>query len=177
MKNKKLPLIIFDTGTKKNNSITPDFKKQNLLLKGMLMNAGDVKQAAKYAGIKTMAEAFRTLDQLSLRKSFYDSLDNHDITLDYIVEKIKNIVENGDLDSVKLKALQVLLKTLGLDNYSDDERGGRGWEETLIQALKNRQDTPVLEAKAYEVNIPLVPPTEIEKRSKENTLGKELYDK
>lgn len=175
MKNKKLPLIIFDTGGRKNSVLTPNFQKQNLLLKGMLMNAGDVKQAAKYAGIRTMAEAFRTLDQLSLRKSFYESLDSHDITLDYIVKHIKDLVEGADLDSVKLKALQVLLKTLGLDNYSDEEKGSKGWEDTLIKALQVKEANTI-ETQAYEVKIPKMPESEVEKRNKENKLGKELYE-
>lgn len=179
MTDKKMPLIIFDdTGRFGKSPIVANFKKQNLLLKGMLMNAGDVKQAAKYAGIKTMAEAYRTLDQLSLRKGFYESLDNNDITLDFIVKGIKAIATEGDLDSVKLKAFQILLKTLGLENYSEDDKGSKNWEETLLKALESRKDEPkqIGPPQAYEVRKPEVPQTELDKRKKETDLGKELYE-
>ncbi len=177
MKNKKHPLIFLDNSVRyKNSPIRANFQKQNLLLKGMLINVGDVKQAAKYAGIKTMAEAYRTLDQLSLRKSYYESLDEHNVSLDYIVKKIKDLADNADLDSVKLKALQVFLKTLGLESYSDDGLNKKGWEETLIKAIEDKE-VLTIETQKYEVVPPKVPTVELEKRKAEDTLGKELYDR
>lgn len=176
MKSRKFPLIIFDNSAQKKGVHTPDFHKQNLLLKGMLMNAGDVKEAAKYAGIKTVASAYRTLDQLSLRKSFYDSLDNNDISLDFIVKGIKAIATEGDLDSVKLKAYQILLKTLGLENYSETNAEGKGWEETLMKVLKDKGDVPAIDVEGYDVKFPEIPQSEVEKRAKEDKIGKELYE-
>lgn len=180
MKTRSRPIIIFDNSARHRNSpIRANFEKQNLLLKGMLVHAGDLKQASKYAGIKTMAEAYRTLDRLALRKGYYEALDRHDISLDFIVAGIKNVAVNGDLDSVKLKALQVLLKTLGLDSYGKDEEGGKGWEEIIAKAAKERGNTADKLPEAggkYAVNIPTPPQEEIIKRKEESDLGKELYE-
>lgn len=176
MKDRKLPLIIFDNSSQRKGIHTPDFRKQNLLLKGMLMNAGDIKEAAKYAGIKTVASAYRTLDQLSLRKSFYDSLDNNNITLDYIVKSIKGIADDGDLDSVRLKALQLLLKTLGLESYSETNNEGKGWEETLMKVIREKGNAPQIELTGYDVIVPPMPQSEIERHQKEDKIGKELYE-
>lgn len=176
MLNREKPLIIFDNSARfRNSPIRANFDKQNLLLKGMLMNSGDLKQAAKFAGIKSMADVYRTLDRLTLRKAFYESLDNHDISLDYIVKGIKQIAEAGDLDSVKLKAFQVLLKTLGLDSYGHEEENSKGWEDTLMKSIQSNE-TPLIEAKPYTVSAPVTPKEEVEKRKQEDDLGKQLYE-
>ena len=90
--------------------------------------------------------------------------------------KIKSIADDGDLDSVRLKALQVLLKTLGLESYSDDAQQSKGWEETLMKAIREKGDGPP-QLKGYAVNVPKIPETEAAKRAKEDELGKELYGK
>ncbi|MCK9369572.1 hypothetical protein M0R04_06665 [Candidatus Dojkabacteria bacterium] len=174
------PLIIFDNSSRYRNSPNrANFDKQNLLLKGMMVHSGDLKKAAQYAGIRKMADVYRTLDRLTLRKGYYEALDNHDISLDYIVKGIKDVAENGELASVRLKALQVLLKTLGLESYGKEEEGGKGWEELINKAVGAKEDTkelPEVTATGYNVNIPRVPEEELEKRNKENKLGKELYE-
>lgn len=174
------PIIIFDNSARHRNSpIRANFEKQNLLLKGMMVHAGDLKQASKYAGIKTMAEAYRTLDRLALRKGYYEALDRHNISLDFIVEGIKDVATHGELASVRLKAFQVLLKTLGLESYGKDEEGGKGWEEIIAKAAKDRTSTqeelPPAGEK-YIVNTPKAPEDEVIKRKEEADLGRELYE-
>lgn len=174
------PIIIFDNSARHRNSpIRANFEKQNLLLKGMMIHAGDLKQASKYAGIKTMAEAYRTLDRLAIRKGYYEALDRHDISLDFIVQGIKDVAVNGSLDSVRLKAFQVLLKTLGLETYGKDEEGGKGWEEIVAKAVKDKEsatDKLPVPGDKYVVNVPKVPEDESLKRKHETDLGRELYE-
>jgi len=109
------------------------------------------------------------------------------LSLDYVVGKIKNIIENEDgKDDTKLKALQTLMASLGLDKYQKEEESGKNWEEAIIGALEKTEQKQLddlsnlnkdnsLEVVDYEVVVPKIPQEAVDQQKKEEELGREIY--
>jgi hypothetical protein len=151
--------------------------QQNLLLKAMQVTT-DPNELRKMIGVKTVADVYRTLDKLSIRKEYHEALFSHGLTLDYIVNGIKGIIENPMTSSaVKLKSLQSLLKSVGLDKYEKQEDVGKSWEELLLQHNDNKPKELNSGNKKinYEVKEPPIPESERVKREKEKGLAEGLY--
>lgn len=147
--------------------------QQNLLLKALQVTQ-DPKELRRMIGVKTVADVYRTLDKLAIRKEYHAALADHGLTLDYIVDEIKKIVEStGTSASVKLKSLTTLLKSIGLDKYEKTEEAGKSWEELLLQS--NSSQPKELISGKYEVNEPPIPELEQKKRDKDQKLADELY--
>lgn len=176
----KQPIILFSDDLTRGKSIKSNIRKENRLLKGIVIHPDNMRAAAKFAGIRTMADAYRTLDRLSLRKDYQQTLATHGVDMNFIVTELKGLAIGADLDSTRLKAIQVFLKSLGLDSYGKEEEGATGWEKTVGDLIKkeNRQTASELLAAQvpYAVNRPVIPDSVIGERQKEDRLGKELYE-
>lgn len=187
MKKPKRP-IISNSNTSKPATIYGYQKKyidnvhqQTLLLKAISGGVTDVKDLARLSGMRNATEVWRSLDRLSIRKKYHEALARSGIDLSYLVDKIKDLCENASSDNTRLKAVQVLLKSVGLDNYEDAESTGKNWEEallsvqpaegsgshSLIESVKNNED--------YDVKIPEVPETVKIKQENEKKIAEELY--
>lgn len=148
--------------------------QQNLLLKALQVTQ-DPQELRKMIGVKTVADVYRTLDKLAIRKEYHAALAEHGLTLDYIVNGIKTIVDAPSTSAaVKLKSLQALLKSVGLDSYQKQEDVGKSWEELLIKANENVKQIPMGN---YEVNEPQIPESERQKRLEDQKLADSLYGK
>ena len=135
-KNKKqLKPVIFLKG--KYNYHGQNLFQQNLLLKALQVTT-DVNELKKMIGVKTVAEVYRTLDKIAIRKEYHEALLRNEIDLDSIVKGIKDVcTDENESGAIKLKGWQVLLKSLGLDNYSDIEKESRNsWEDVVRETVK-----------------------------------------
>jgi len=154
--------------------------QQNLLLKAMQITT-DPEKLKEMIGVKTVAEVYRTLDKLSIRKEYHDALTRAGISLDTIVEGIKNVTETAT-PAIKLQAWQTLMKSLGLDKYEEaSEDTAKGWEDILMKMEDEKEKKGLPEPKVvvvedYEVVEPEMPKDAKEKEEEENKIRKELYE-
>lgn len=104
-----------------------------LLLKALKVTQ-DPKELKRMIGVRKVADVYRTLDKLSLRKEYHKALEDKGLTFDYIVQGIKDVATGKfTKDDVKLKAFLALLKSLGMDKYEESTTGGGSWEDLLIE--------------------------------------------
>lgn len=129
-------------------------------------------------GVKTVAEVYRTLDKLAMRKEYHNALANLGIDFTFIAQGLKDIAMAGEKDGDRLKAFQTLLKSVGMDKY-DGEGGSSGssWEDELMKNIEAKKDEPVKPAlnAPYEVNTPKVPASVQKQRDEEAEMLKGIY--
>jgi len=177
---KKLKPVIFRQGE-------CSFHRQNVLQQNLLLKAlqvtTDVNKLKEMAGIKTVAEVYRTLDKLAMRKEYHEALVRQGIDLDYLTGGIKKICDDRTTSAGdKLKGFQVLLKSLGLSEYKDIEGSQIGWEDSLMKAIeveKEKEDSDenyLPERVVYDVKVPETPEEEKRDAEKEKNIGKSIYE-
>ena len=105
-KYKPVTFLAGQIGYYKNNTY-----QQELLLKAMQVS-DDPKVLRDAIGVRAVADVVRTLDKLTIRKEYHESLSRKGVSLDYIVEGIKSIADTSPKDATKLKALQTLLRSV-----------------------------------------------------------------
>ncbi len=178
--NEKLKPVVFVKGRYSYNR--QDKFKQNLLLKALQVTT-DPQKLKEMIGVKSVAEVYRTLDKLAIRKEYHSALALHGLDLGTIVGGIKKIVGANETSvAIKLKGYQTLLKSLGLDRYDEDkESSGSSWEDLIVKmseaaVLNKEEEVKELPVADYEVIAPETPKEEGEKRKKEEEIGKSLYE-
>jgi len=183
--NKKLKPVSFHKTSFNGNRWYSDNKfQQNILLKALEVTTDPVK-LKQMAGLKSVAEVYRTLDKLSIRKEYHAALAKSGLTFDYILSGIKGVCDEGS-DKNKLHGYQMLLKSLGLDKYEDTEDGGKSWEEILLAAqdkdaedsvkkISDGEEVKVVEVEEYEVVVPEIPESEKKKVEEEKKISDSLY--
>ena len=173
--NSGLKPVTFISG--KYNRHRQNTSQQIMLLKALKVTQ-DPKKLKDLIGVRTVAEVYRTLDKMAMRKEYHESLARMGISFDYIVENLKGMVENGFKDSDKLKALQILLRSIGMDKYEQEGIAGGNWEDALLKANEKDDKTEIkkLEPGEYEVKIPEMPEALKRAKEKEKDVGKGLYE-
>ncbi len=176
--NAKLRPVVYTTSTYQQGA--PQTTQQVLLLKALQVTQ-DPKELRKMIGVKTVAEVYRTLDKLSIRREYHDALARAGLSLDFVVGGLKNIASHGEKDGDRLKAFQTLLKSLGLDKYdSADTPSGGSWEEVLLQSIGEDGSKKVLPApeqiEDYEVKRPEMPERMKKLREEEEALTRGVYE-
>lgn len=152
-------------------------KTQQIVLLKALQVTQDPQKLKQMIGVRTVAEVYRTLDKMSLRKEYHDALARAGFSLDLAVKGIKDIAENSEKDDTRLKAYQILLKSLGLEKYdASDMPVGGTWEEELLKSLE-KAETQALPAgqQDYEVVQPEMPERMKKLRQEEDELTKSIY--
>lgn len=155
---------------------------QQIMLLSALKITQDPKKLKQMIGVRTVAEVFRTLDKLALRKEYHRELEKCGVDFGFIIKGIKQECELGEKSADRLKGYQILLKSLGMDKYDDNKEGGTGgWEEALQKVIKDKESSPkLLEDKDangdYEVIQPVVPESVKIRKALETKEGKGLYD-
>ena len=170
-KRKLKPVVFIDSKYRYNGN--NDFQ-QRLLLKACVITSNP-KELMKLAGLKTVAEVYRTLDKLALRKEYHAALVRQGIDFDFLIGNLKNLSISADKDNVRLGALQILLKSIGMDKYEDIGETGKSWEELLVEAGKNPDKNKDVKEEQYEVTIPDTPDDELAKIAEEREVGKNIY--
>jgi len=182
---KKLKPFVFVENIKGN--YTPRTYAQNILLKAISEGVTSIKELRKISGMKSAADVYRTLDKLAIRKEYHEALAKNGISLDYIINGLKDIADSSESDSTRLASLNILLKSLGLDKYEKVEDSGKNWEDALLTAITKEKEVKSIEGKIdsiegeldekkeYEVIEPVIPNNELKKQEDENELAKMLY--
>jgi len=172
MKEQKLKPVIFTNGLYNYNRA--DLFKQNLILKALEITS-DPKKLKELVGVRSVAEVYRTLDKMAIRKEYHEALVRQGIDLDYIVKGIKGVCEDSGSPAVQLGGHKTLLKSLGLDEYKDDDGVSReSWEDMVRKMVES--GTGKCENKDYEVIEPPIPEKEKKAIAEEKERGKSLYE-
>ena len=155
--------------------------QQMFLLKALQVTQ-DPKKLREMMGVKTVAEVYRTLDKLAMRKEYHGALSRLGISFDYIAGGIKNIADTGTKDSDRLKAFETLLKSVGMDKYDESAGGNSGtWEEELLKSVEAEKMLPSGTDKMiipkYEVEVPKIPDSAKIKQDEEEELTSSIYEK
>lgn len=152
---------------------------QNILLKALSNGVTDSNELRKIAGLRNIADVYRSLDKLAIRKEYHEALVANGVDLDFITKGLKDLAENGT-DKIKLGSFNTLLKSIGLDKYEKQEESGKSWEEEILKVAKVKSDVidgEIVEdeVKDYEVVVPEIPAEELKRQIEEKKLGRDLY--
>lgn len=151
-------------------------KTQQVVLLKALQVTQDPKKLKQMIGVRTVAEVYRTLDKMALRKEYHEALARAGFSLDLAVQGIKEIAETSEKDDTRLKAYQILLKSLGLEKYdASDIPAGGTWEEELLKSIEKTDQTALPAATDYEVVAPEMPERMKKLREEEDALTKSIY--
>lgn len=155
--------------------------QQTLLLKALQITS-DPKKLREMIHVKTVADVYRTLDKLGMRKEYHEALANNAVSFDFMVKGIKGIAEFGEKDVDRLKAYQTLLKSVGLDKYDKEAGVSEGsWEDILMKKIDKEKKSPELAAPVssipvYEVIQPAMPESARKMQEEEKEMTKSVYD-
>jgi len=153
-----------------------------------MQQTSDVTKMQQLTGIRTVAEVYRTLDKIAMRKDYHQALIRQGIDLDTIIVGIKQLCVNSNSDSVKLSGYKTFLKSLGLDEYKEDNSDtGKNWEEKMRTIVQKEIDSGygkgdgdvnnnIKTIDDYEVITPEVPEDEQIKRDNEKEEGVSIYE-
>lgn len=154
--------------------------QQMLLLKAIQVTQ-DPEKLRQMMHFKKVAEVYQTMDKLVMRKEYHEALARNGISFDYLTGGIKKIAETGFKDADKLKAFQILLKSVGMDKYENADGGDSGtWEEELIKSIeigKNKDGEKKLSApEKYDVKQPEIPESARIAQEDEDDITSSIYE-
>ena len=160
-----------------------DFHRQNDFKQRMVLKAlqvtDDPEAIRKMAGLRSVAEVYRTLDKLAIRKEYHEALARQGISLDLIVKNIKDIGTSDESSpAIKLKAWNTILKSLGLDEYKEMEKSSQSWQ-TMLKEKIDRGEIVIDDAEQegdYKVIEPPMPQDEKDKLEAETKAGRRLFE-
>ena len=151
---------------------------QQLLLLKALKVTQDPEKLRQMIGVKKVADVFRTLDKMTMRKEFHKSLIKSGIDFNYIVKGLNTEAETAEKSKDRITVYQTLLKALGMDRYDDIGEGGAQWEDAFLGSMNKTQSAlPSGEKKVgdYPVTFPEAPERVKEKQKEEEEIAKSLY--
>jgi hypothetical protein len=155
-----------------------DSFKELKLLQAMRMTS-DPKVLMQMTGIKKLADLSRTWDKISSRKEYNKALQELGMDFNWIAKGLKTEAISGEKSADRIKALQIILKSVGLDKYEDVPADNGSWEDMILKASESR-DNPIQlgssETTEYEVIQPVIPESAKTMREKEDKQGKSMYE-
>lgn len=177
MNNENKKPVMFVSG--ENSFYRQNTYAQNLLLKALSQGITDPQELRKIAGLRRVADVYRSLDKLAIRKEYHEALVENGVDLDFITKGLKRLAEEGT-DKIQLGSFNTLLKSIGLDKYEKQEESGKSWEEEIIKVSKAKDDVidgEIVKDKVedYKVVVPEIPAEELTRQIEEKKLGRDLY--
>lgn len=151
--------------------------KEMMLLKAMRVTS-DPKALLQLTGMKKVADLSRTFDKISNRREYNSALRRLGMDFDWVAKGLKNEADTAEKSADRIKALQIILKSLGMDQFEDIPSDTGSWEDMLLRAAENK-DQPIValpEEQEYEVVVPEVPEAMRAMREKENERGRSIYE-
>lgn len=149
-------------------------------MKALSEGITDPKELRKIAGLNTVTAVYRTLDKMSLRREYHDALIRSGVDFDYLVKGVKRICDKSDSDKVRLKGLEILMRSLGVDKYDKVEDTSKSWEETILKLSQDeghkQLPSPDGGPAEYEVDTPDTPKEEIERRKEDKAFADSFYE-
>lgn len=122
---------------------------------------------------KMESEVDEAIGDVGRRKEYREALLRAGVNMEFLVQHLKNVALNGEKDSDKIKALQVLLKSLGVDKTSSKEEETSGtWEDALLNEGNKAEDT----VEEYNVVQPEIPESAKKKRDDDNKVTGGIYE-
>jgi len=160
------------------------YNRQNTFQQCLLLEAMKVTQDPKklktLIGVKSVAEVYRTLDKMAMRKEYHEALAEEGIDFGFIIKGIKGICKSEKAkEGDKLRGYQTLLTSLGMDKYEGDGATGGNWEDALIKINDAEKERPKELKEAdedYEVNLPEVPEKLKKQKKAELDEGRSIYE-
>jgi len=154
--------------------------RQMFLLKALQITQ-DPKKLRAMIGVQSVAEVYRTLDKLAMRKEYHEALSRLGISFDFIASGIKDIATGSEKDDTRLKAFQALLKSVGMEKYDSESVGSSGtWEEVLLKKLEESKALPGGAGKEvipkYDVVVPETPESARQAEAEEEEMTSTIYD-
>lgn len=175
--NKKLKPVVYTRNFYKCG--TQNTSQQMFLLKALQVTQ-DPKKLKQMMGMKTVAEVYRTLDKLAMRREYHESLAKYGVSFDFIVEGIKDLATGAPKEGDRLRAYQTILRSLGLDTYTSEAGESSGtWEELLLKKMEEEKsdgDAKSINREDYEVNIPAIPESIKKSQMEEDEVLSTIYD-
>lgn len=115
-----------------------DNKEGETILTRALKITKDPKQIRDLIGVQRVADVLNTLDGIAIRKEYHSSLIRHGVDFDYLITGIKAVADDKtEKGKTRLNALNMLLKSIGIDKFSVPAGGGgSGWEDELMKRLE-----------------------------------------
>lgn len=169
----KLKPVVFVQGKYAYNA--QNTTQQIMLLKALQITQ-DPKKLKELIGVKTVADVYRTLDKIAMRKEYHAALAKTGITFDYVVKGIKTEIDTADKASDRLAGLNMILKSIGLDKYDETSIGGGSWEDTLLKIKAEEEEKGELpKIVEYEVLEPEMPAHIRAAKDKANKEAGQLY--
>jgi len=174
--NNRLKPVTFENapGTKHHQNTT-----QQILLLNAMKTTQDPSKLKQMAGLKSVAEVYRTLDKMALRKEYHRALSRHGIDFSFIVEGIKAECLGAEKSSDRLNGYKILLKSLGMETYDENATSGGGsWEDAIKKVVNESEEKgeDVDEDGDYEVIAPAVPDSVRQIKKAESEMKNGLYD-
>ena len=111
-----------------------------------------------------------------MRKEYHTALAKIGLDFNYIAEKLKNEINTASKSSDRLAGISILLKSIGLDRYTETSIAGGGWEEVLLQMKSGDKNKTKFEVADYKVIEPLMPENIRIAKEKAIEESKHLYD-
>jgi hypothetical protein len=171
----KLKPVIYVRGQYPFNNIQ-NTTQQIMLLKALRITQ-DPKKLRELIGVKTVADVYRTLDKIAMRKEYHAALAESGITFDYVVKNVKGIIDGAEKDSDRLAGLNMILKSIGLDKYEESANVSGGWEDALLALKDGQEDKEApLKITEYAVTAPEMPEDVRIKKEKANAETRTLYE-
>lgn len=169
----KLRPVIYTTDSWRRGA--PQTTQQVFLLRALRITQ-DPKELRKMIGVRTVAEVYRTLDKLAIRKEYHAALARNGISFDFLVDGIKKEAEGGEKSADRIKAFQILLKSIGLDKYDDTAASGGTWEEELLKSMEAKNGALSPTPTHYEVIEPPKPERVKKAQEEDEEIMKGIYE-
>lgn len=173
--NKKLLPVTFISG--RYGYYQKNTFQEHLLLKALRITS-DPQKIKQMIGARTVAEVARVYDKISSRKEYNKALQKLGMDFDWLAKGLKVEAETAEKSADRIKALQIVLKSLGMDAYEDTPQGGGSWEDLILKASEAKPEqiaAPVVIDADYEVVRPETPEHMKKMRDKEDEQGGNLY--
>lgn len=170
-KIKKLKPVTFISG--RYGYYKHDTMKELLLLKALRVT-NDPRKLQKMIGAKTVADVSRTFDKLAMRKEYYSALKDLNMDFKWIATGLKQEADSAEKSADRIKAYQIILKSLGMDVYEDTVVNEGNWEDLLMKASAAEIQDEIEDAD-YEVITPEIPESARKIRI-ENEEGRSIYE-
>lgn len=174
----KKPPIVFAPKTNREMTNASALYAQNMLLEAMAGGVTDPKQLQKLAGLKKVSDVYLALDKLALRKEYHAALEKNGLSLDYILNKLKMVVDCHNPET-SLKGVALIIKSLGLEKYDDtDTSESKPWEDIILEQTERGEtiDAEIIEQEDYEVKQPVMEPEIEDRRKALKEEYKEMYE-
>lgn len=173
--SKKLKPVVFVQGKYAYNA--QNTAQQIMLLKALKITQ-DPNKLREMIGVRTVAEVYRTLDKIAMRKEYHAALAKLGIDFEYVAKGIKKEIDTADKSADRLAALKTILKSIGLDKYEESSIGGGSWEDALlkIKNTKEEKEEPITTSVEYKVVEPKMPEHIRLAKEKANEEARGLYE-